>query len=53
MLKEDQIPLHSCLNTFDKDKQMLIADDNRRIFIQGTVNFSFILLVIINIINVK
>lgn len=34
VLKEDQISSHSCLNMFDRNKHMLVVDDNRHIFIQ-------------------
>lgn len=40
VLKEDQIPLHSCLN-IDKDKQILIVTDDKRVFVQDILNCDF------------
>ncbi|CAL1681217.1 unnamed protein product [Lasius platythorax] len=40
VLKEDQISLHSCLN-IDKNKQILIATDDRRVFVQDIENCYF------------
>ncbi|XP_024890297.1 uncharacterized protein LOC112466440 [Temnothorax curvispinosus] len=34
VLKENQISSHSCLNMIDRNKQVLVADDNRHIYIQ-------------------
>ena len=51
MLKSNQILEHSCFGNYKEETQLLVIDNDRRIFIKGTINFTYIIVKLI--VNLK